>query len=135
MSSSRNFNARSGNAVVTANAPAPLPVFSQAIKTKDMIYVSGNVGMDPHTNQLVPGGVKSQTAQILKNLQATLEAAGSGLGKVIKINVYITDMRNFAEMNEAYLGVFEEPQPARTCVQVVGLPFGAQVEMECHALP
>ena len=119
----------------TADSLAPLPVFSQAIKTKHLIYGSGNVGMDPRTNQLVSGGVKSQTVSLLcgdadeesekypgtdyaifqtrtlKNLQVTLESAGSGLGKVVNVNVYITDMRSFAEMNEACLGVFREPQP------------------------
>ncbi|EXJ87440.1 endoribonuclease L-PSP [Capronia epimyces CBS 606.96] len=111
MSSTATANVRLDNAVVTGNAPAPLPVFSQAIKSKNLIHVSGNVGMDPSTQELVPGGVKAQTAQILKNLQAVLEAAGSGIGKVVKVNVYITDMRNFAEMNEAYLGFFQDPQP------------------------
>ncbi|KAF9882508.1 hypothetical protein CkaCkLH20_00544 [Colletotrichum karsti] len=131
MSSSGTF--RSSAVISTKNAPAPLPVFSQAIIANNIIYVSGNVGMNPATGKLEEG-VSSQTTQILKNLKAILEAAGSGLGKVIKVNVYVTDMGKFAEMNSAYLGVFEEPQPARTCVQVSALPFGAQVEMECQAL-
>ncbi|KAJ9602972.1 hypothetical protein H2200_012752 [Cladophialophora chaetospira] len=104
------INARSGNAVKTKDAPDLLPVFSQAIKTKDLIFVSGNIGVDPKTSQLV-SGVKEQTTQILNNIKAVLEAGGSGLGKVVKVNVYITDMRIFEEMNEAYLGVFEDPQP------------------------
>ncbi|OHF04454.1 hypothetical protein CORC01_00306 [Colletotrichum orchidophilum] len=119
--------------VFTAKAPAPLPIFSQAIKANNIVYVSGNVGMEPDTGKLADG-LAAQTTQILKNLGAILFAAGSGLGKVIKVNVFVTDMGKFAEMNEAYLGVFEEPQPVRTCVQVSALPFGAQVEMECQAL-
>uniref|UniRef100_A0A8H7KEY7 Uncharacterized protein n=1 Tax=Bionectria ochroleuca TaxID=29856 RepID=A0A8H7KEY7_BIOOC len=119
--------------VFTENAPAPLPVFSQAIVANNIVYVSGNVGMKPSTGKLEEG-VAAQTTQILQNLKGVLEAAGSGLGKVIKMNVYVTDMGKFAEMNAAYLGVFEEPQPVRTCVQVSALPFGAQVEMECQAL-
>uniref|UniRef100_A0A8H7N0X0 Uncharacterized protein n=1 Tax=Bionectria ochroleuca TaxID=29856 RepID=A0A8H7N0X0_BIOOC len=131
MSSSGTF--RSGAVVSTKNAPAPLPVFSQAIIANNIVYVSGNVGIDPSTGKLQEG-VAAQTTQILKNLKGVLEAAGSGLGKVIKVNVYVTDMGKFAEMNAAYLGVFEEPQPVRTCVQVSALPFAAQVEMECQAL-
>lgn len=129
-------NVRRGNAVSTKGAPDLLPVFSQAIRTKDAIFVSGNIGVDPSTGQLVQG-VKEQTVryilsfsasmllwlanvlisyllsqiQILKNFKAVLEAAGLGLGHVVKVNVYITDMRNFEAMNEAYLGVFEDPQP------------------------
>ncbi|KAK1638875.1 Endoribonuclease L-PSP/chorismate mutase-like protein [Colletotrichum phormii] len=115
--------------VFTDKAMKPLPVFSQAIKANNILYVSGNVGMDPVTGKLADG-VAAQTVR----LDAILLAAGSSLGQVIKVNVYVTDMGKFAEMNEAYLGVFEEPQPAHTCVQVSALPFGALVEMECQAL-
>ncbi|KAM6532433.1 hypothetical protein FSOLCH5_001857 [Fusarium solani] len=124
MSSQGTF--RRDAVVFTAKAPAPLPAFSQAIKANNMVYVSGNVGIDPATGKLQEGAA-AQTAQILNNLKAVLEEAGSGLDKVIKVNVFITDMGNFAELNKAYLGV-------RTCVQVSALPFEAEVEMECQAL-
>ncbi|KAJ4185040.1 hypothetical protein NW767_012996 [Fusarium falciforme] len=131
MSSQGTF--RRDAVVFTTKAPAPLPAFSQAIKANNMVYVSGNVGIDPTTGKLQKG-VAAQTTQILNNLKAVLEEAGSGLDKVIKVNVFITDMGKFAELNKAYLGVFEEPQPVRTCVQVSALPFEAEVEMECQAL-
>ncbi|KAF6829358.1 hypothetical protein CPLU01_08000 [Colletotrichum plurivorum] len=104
---------RSGAVVSTKNAPAPLPVLSQAIIANNIVYVSGHVGMNPSTGKLEEGACIVKT-RILKNLQGVLEAAGSGLGKVIKINVYVTDMGKFAEMNSAYLGFFEEPQPLKS---------------------
>ncbi|KIW98088.1 uncharacterized protein Z519_01672 [Cladophialophora bantiana CBS 173.52] len=109
MSTTESVNVRRNNVVFTDAAPKPLPVFSQAIKTTDTIYVSGTVGIDPRTGDLVSGDVKEQT--ILKNMKAVLEASGSGLGKVVKVNVFVTDMRDFETINEAYTGAFEDPQP------------------------
>ncbi|EXJ75096.1 endoribonuclease L-PSP [Cladophialophora psammophila CBS 110553] len=111
MSTTESVNVRRNNVVFTDAAPKPLPVFSQAIKTKDTIYVSGTVGIDPHTGDLVSGDIKEQTSQVLKNMKVVLEVAGSGLGRVVKVNVFVTDMRNFEAMNEAYTGAFEDPQP------------------------
>ncbi|OLN94197.1 Protein mmf1, mitochondrial [Colletotrichum chlorophyti] len=117
--------------VLTTAAPAPLPQFSQAIKYNGMVYCSGNIGVVPDK----PGMVQAEgTRQALKNLSAVLEASGSSLRNVVKVNVYITDMANFATMNEAYDEFFTwDPKPARTCVAVYQLPLGTDVEIECTA--
>ncbi|ORY58877.1 Endoribonuclease L-PSP/chorismate mutase-like protein [Pseudomassariella vexata] len=120
------------SAVWTSKSPKPLPQFSQAVKFNGMVYCSGNIGLDPATSKLVDGGVKEQTRQALKNLSAVLAEAGSGISNVIKVNVFLTTMDNFAAMNEAYDEFFNtETKPCRTCVAVYQLPFGALVEIEC----
>ncbi|EFR04055.1 yabJ protein [Nannizzia gypsea CBS 118893] len=121
-------------AVLTTEAPAPLPVFSQAIVHNGMLYCSGSIGMDPKTNELVPGGVAERTDQALKNLVAVLEAGGSSLRNVVKTNVFIATMDDFAEMNKVYQTYFkDEPKPCRTCVAVKQLPLDTDVEIECIA--
>ncbi|RAL00762.1 yabJ protein [Aspergillus ibericus CBS 121593] len=120
-------------AIFTSQAPAPFPVFSQAIVRNDTVYCSGMVGLDNKTGALVSGGVASQTDQLLRNLGAILEEAKSGLQHVLKVNVYITSMEHFSTMNEVYQKFFSAPMPARTCVAVKELPLGALVEMECVA--
>ncbi|KAK0749904.1 Endoribonuclease L-PSP/chorismate mutase-like protein [Schizothecium vesticola] len=120
--------------VFTNRAPEPLPQFSQAVKHNGMVYCSGNIGIAPSTAKLVGGTVKDRTRQALRNLSAILEAAGSSLQNVVKMNVYLTTMENFAMMNEAYDEFFEwETKPCRTCVAVYQLPFGTDVEIECIA--
>ncbi|POS77806.1 mmf1 [Diaporthe helianthi] len=115
--------------VLTDKAPKPLPQFSQAIKYNGLVFCSGNIGLDPATSVAVEG-----TRQALKNLEAVLEASGSSLKNVLKVNVYITTMDDFATMNEAYDEFFSfEPKPARTCVAVKQLPFNTDVEIECTA--
>ncbi|KAF3481206.1 yabJ [Arthroderma uncinatum] len=121
-------------AVLTGKAPKPLPVFSQAIVHNGMIYCSGSIGVDPTTNKLVSGGVAERTNQALKNLAAVLEAGGSSLKNVVKINAFITTMDDFAEMNKVYETFFkDEPKPCRTCVAVKQLPLDTDVEIECIA--
>jgi 2-iminobutanoate/2-iminopropanoate deaminase len=141
-------------AVLTSNAPPPLPFFSQAIKCNGMVYCSGSIGTDPTTLKLVEGGVADRTRQSLKNLSAVLEAAGSGIDNVVKVNVFLTNMvsfvsvlgemkvvingkqDNFAAMNNVYAEVFSKegvPKPVRTCVAVHQLPLGTDVEIECVA--
>jgi len=120
--------------VKTTNAPAPLPVFSQAIKGNGMVFVSGNIGLDKDTWKLVEGGIKAQTAKTLQNIAAVLEAAGSDFSKIVKLNVFLKDYADFVPMNEVYITHFGDIKPARTCVGVLELPFGAIVEMECIAL-
>ncbi|ROW07263.1 hypothetical protein VMCG_03893 [Cytospora schulzeri] len=121
-------------AVLTENAPKPLPQFSQAVKYNGMVYCSGNIGIDPKTSKAVEGTVKDRTRQALKNIQAVLEEAGSSLSNVVKVNVFITTMDNFATMNEAYDEFFtSSPKPCRTCVAVKQLPFDTDVEIECTA--
>lgn len=104
--------------------------FSPGAYAGDLLYLSGQVGLDPQTGALAEGGAKAQTAQALANIAATLETAGKTLGDVVKANIYITDMDDYAAMNEAYAAAFEKPYPARTCVAVAALPLGAKVEIE-----
>ncbi|KAF4976950.1 hypothetical protein FZEAL_6454 [Fusarium zealandicum] len=122
-------------AVFTESAPKPLPQFSQAVKYNGMVYCSGNIGAIPGTNfELVQGTVKDRTRQAIKNLKAILTTSGSSLRNVVKMNIYITNMENFALVNEAYDEFFTwEPKPARTCVAVFQLPLGTDVEIECTA--
>ncbi|KAL3423449.1 endoribonuclease L-PSP [Phlyctema vagabunda] len=120
--------------VFTENAPAPMPFFSQAIKCQGMVYCSGSIGMDKDTMKLVEGSVADRTAVCLKNLAAILEASGSSIDNVVKVNVFLADMANFAAMNNVYDKVFhKEPKPVRTCVAVHQLPLGTDVEIECIA--
>ncbi|KAF2398450.1 Endoribonuclease L-PSP [Trichodelitschia bisporula] len=99
----------------------------------NLIYCSGNIGLDPSTNALVTSSIGARTIQAIKNLSAILEAGGSSLEKIIKVNIYLTTMANFAAMNEAYKSVMPTPFPARTCVAVKELPMGTDVEIECVA--
>ncbi|KAH7375465.1 hypothetical protein B0T11DRAFT_323481 [Plectosphaerella cucumerina] len=122
-------------AVSAKDAPIPLPQFSQAIRHEGKVYVSGNIGILPGTqSQLVEGTVKERATQAIRNIKAVLEAAGTTLEHVIKMNIYITTMANFALVNEAYDQFFTwDLKPARTCVAVHELPFGTDVEIECIA--
>ena len=111
----------------------PVGPFSPAVREGDRVYTSGQVAQDPATGQLIAGGVAAQTEQILHNLAVILRAADKSLGDVAKVNVYLTDIRDFAEMNDVYAKPFSPPYPARTTVAVAALPLGAQVEMEAIA--
>lgn len=121
--------------VFTSKAPKPLPQFSQAVKHNGMVYCSGSIGFDPATSALVEGGVKEQTRRALQNLAAVLAEAGSSFDNVVKVNIFITTMDNFAKMNEAWDEFFTaEVKPCRTCVAVYQLPFSALAEIECTAV-
>ncbi|GJN72704.1 endoribonuclease L-PSP [Purpureocillium lilacinum] len=122
-------------AVRTDGAPLPLPQFSQAVKYNGMVYCSGNIGAVPgKAFELVEGTVKDRARQALRNISAVLEAAGSRLENIVKLNIYITSMKDFALVNEAYDEFFTwDPKPARTCVAVHELPLGTDVEIECTA--
>jgi 2-iminobutanoate/2-iminopropanoate deaminase len=111
----------------------PVGPFSPAVRDGDHVYTSGHIAQDPATGKLIEGGVAAQTAQVLHNLEAVLNAADKSLADVVKVNVYLTDMRNFAEMNEVYASHFAAPYPARTTIAVAALPLGAIVEMEMIA--
>ncbi|KAJ6502214.1 Endoribonuclease L-PSP [Mycena sanguinolenta] len=121
--------------VFTKDAVPPLPIFSQATIAKGIVYCSGNIGC---TNDLdvVEGGIKAQTRRALENLTIVLKAAGSGLEHIVKANIYLTNMNDFREMNEAYSEFFTDKDnlPARTCVAVAALPLGANFEIECTAV-
>jgi 2-iminobutanoate/2-iminopropanoate deaminase len=112
--------------------PAAGP-FSQAVRGGEAIYLSGQVGRDPATGRLAEGGVAAQTEQVLRNLSAVLEAAGRTFDDVVRVGVYLTDMGDFAAMNEVYARHFAEPYPARTTIGVAALPLGAAVEIDLVA--
>jgi 2-iminobutanoate/2-iminopropanoate deaminase len=118
----------------TDAAPAAIGPYSQAIVAGDMVYCSGQVGVDPESRQFELDTIQGQTQQALKNLSTVLTAAGSGLAQVIKTTVFLSDMENFAEMNAVYATFFGEEPPARSTVAVKDLPLGALVEIEAIAL-
>ncbi|KAI5895681.1 YjgF-like protein [Schizophyllum commune H4-8] len=121
-------------AVLTLNAPPPLPgIYSQAIKAGGMVYCSGAVPMDAKTGKLIDGDVKAHTHQCIKNLSAILEEAGTSLNNVVKVNVFLSNMDDFAAVNEVYKEYWGEVKPCRTCVAVKTLPLNTDVEIECIA--
>lgn len=113
---------------------ARLPAFSHAVVAGDTIYVSGSLGTSPGTMELVPGGTGPETTQTLANIRTILEAAGSSLEDVVKMNVYLSDMATYNEMNEAYLEVFGDAPPARITVGGVDLALSAALEIDCIAV-
>ena len=122
-------------AISTTNAPAAIGPYSQAVRCGDLLFTSGQVGFDPGTGVLVPGGVDAEARQVLANLSAVLQAAGLSLGDVVKTTVFLADMNDFATVNaiygEAFAGV--SVMPARSTVQVARLPRDARVEIEAIA--
>jgi len=108
----------------------PVGPFSHAVKSAGAIYLSGQVAQDPTTGKLIEGDVQTQTAQIFDNLQRVLKAIGKDLDDVLKVNVYLSSMADFAAMNEVFARHFAPPYPARTTVAVAALPLSARVEME-----
>ncbi|KAM7210250.1 Endoribonuclease L-PSP domain containing protein [Rhypophila decipiens] len=123
----------SATPVYTDKAAQPAGPYSQAIKTPTAIYCSGQIPWDRHGN-LVEGTIQEKTAACITSLKVVLEEAGSSIEKVVKVNVFLTDMANFASMNEEYAKWFTH-KPARSCVAVKQLPKGVDVEIECIALP
>jgi 2-iminobutanoate/2-iminopropanoate deaminase len=119
--------------ISTAAAPAAIGPYSQAIRTGNLLFVSGQIPLDPATGQVVDGDIRAQTRQVLKNLAAILEAAGSSLGAVVKTTVYLRDLGEFAAMNEVYAEFFRDQPPARATVEVARLPRDAAVEIEVVA--
>jgi 2-iminobutanoate/2-iminopropanoate deaminase len=120
--------------IKTDRAPQAIGPYSQAIKTNGFVYASGQVAIDPATGQFVAGGIAEQTEQVLRNLTAVLEAAGTSLDQVIKTTVFLADMSEFTAMNEVYAKFFASDPPARATVQAAGLPRDARVEIEVVAL-
>ena len=118
----------------TDNAPKALGPYSQAIEAGGMVFASGQVPIDPATDQFVEGGIKEQTRQSLTNARNILRAAGTDLTHVVKTTVFLSDMDNFAAMNEVYAEFFQQPYPSRSAVAVKTLPKGALVEIECIAV-
>ena len=121
--------------ISTSNAPAAIGPYSQAIRAGNLIFTAGQVGLDPQSGQLVEGGIREQTEAALRNLQSVLKAAGCSFSDVIKTTVFIMDMNDFTAMNEVYQQFLVDIiPPARSTVQVAGLPRGAMVEIECVAM-
>ncbi|MEW6129133.1 MAG: RidA family protein [Acidobacteriota bacterium] len=120
--------------VQTDNAPKAIGPYSQAIKANGMVFASGQVPLDPATGQLIIGTIAEQTERIFHNLSAVLEAAGTSLDKVVKTTVFLADMNDFGEMNEAYAQFFNDVPPARSTVEVSRLPKDARVEIDVIAL-
>lgn len=120
--------------IQTDNAPQAIGPYSQAVKTSGLVFASGQIPIDPATGQFVAGGIEEQTEQVLKNLSAVLEAAGSGLDRVIKTTVFLADMQEFGAMNEVYGRFFTDDPPARATVEAARLPRDAKVEIEAIAL-
>ncbi|KXL50122.1 hypothetical protein M433DRAFT_151497 [Acidomyces richmondensis BFW] len=122
-------------AVLTENAPAPLKgIYSQAIVANGTVYCSGSIAMDPSTGKIVDGDIQVHTHQCIKNLTNVLEAAGTTINNVVKVNVFLADMKDFAAMNEVYSQYWGDVKPCRTCVAAKQLPLGTDVEIECIAV-
>jgi 2-iminobutanoate/2-iminopropanoate deaminase len=120
--------------IATDGAPAAIGPYSQAVACGELVFCSGQIALDPQSGQLVADDVASEARQALRNLGAVLRAAGSDFGQVLKCTVFLTDLRDFAVVNEVYGELFAAQPPARACVQVAALPRGARVEVEAIAL-
>lgn len=116
--------------VHTEAAPAAIGPYSQAVRVGSMVFCSGQIPLDPQSMEIVSGGIEAQTRQVFKNLAAVAEAAGPGLGRAVKLTIFLTDLGDFAIVNEIMAETMQEPYPARATVQVSALPKGALVEVE-----
>ncbi len=120
-------------AIVTANAPAAIGPYSQAVKEGDLIFVSGQLPVDPKTGEFPSDNTQEQTRQSMENIKMVLQEAGYDMDRVLKTTVYLADIADFAAANEIYAEYFNEPYPARAAFQVAALPKGAKVEIEAIA--
>lgn len=120
--------------IATSEAPAAVGPYSQAVAVGNSLFCAGQIPLDPATGTLIEGDVAAQTQRVLKNLAGVLGANGMNFANVVKTTVFLTDLANFAAMNEVYARYFTAPFPARSTIQVAGLPKGAQVEIEAIAV-
>jgi 2-iminobutanoate/2-iminopropanoate deaminase len=120
--------------ITSSEVPQPIGPYSVAIQVGNLVYTSGQTGLDPKSGNLVPGGIEAETRQVLTNLQHVLEAAGSSLSQVVKTTVFLKDMADFARMNAIYAEFFPSNPPARTTVAAAALPKGGSVEIDAVAL-
>ncbi len=120
--------------IVTDKAPQAIGPYSVAVRVGQFVYTAGQIGIDPASGQIVPGGVEAETRQALTNLKHVLEAAGASLGSVVKTTVFLRDIADFAKMNAVYAEFFTANYPARSAVQAAALPKGAAVEIEAVAV-
>ena len=117
-------------AIRSDNAPAAIGTYSQAIRTGNLVFLSGQIPLDPATMEIVPGDFEARARRVFDNLKAVVEAAGGSLDDIVKVNVYLTDLSNFATVNAVMADYFSQPYPARAAVGVASLPKGADVEAE-----
>ena len=120
-------------AISTPNAPAAVGPYSQALKSADLLFLSGQIPLDPATKALVPGDIATQAEQVMRNLGAVLEAAGASFQDVLKTTIYLVDLNDFGRVNEVYGSFFESSPPARATVGVAALPLGARIEIDAIA--
>lgn len=120
--------------IQTSDAPAAIGPYSQAVRFGDTVYLSGQIPLDPATGEIVDGDFEARVRRVFANLQAVCRAAGGDMHNIVKLNVFLTDLARFAEVNELMAEVFDEPYPARAAVQVAALPRGADVEMDAVAV-
>lgn len=118
------------NIIATENAPAALGPYSQAVSANNMLFISGQLPIDPATGKMVEGDIQKRTHQIMENIKAVAEEAGASLDQLIKTTIFLTDLGDFQKMNEAYGEWFKEAPPARSTVQVAALPLGSDIEIE-----
>ena len=119
--------------ITTKNAPAAIGPYSQAVRAGGLLFLSGQIPLDPATGQIVPGDVAAQAEQVLKNLEAILSAGGCALGDVVRTTIYLVDLAHFGAVNEVYARFFAPPCPARATVQVSALPRGSLIEIDAIA--
>ncbi|MCC3145307.1 RidA family protein [Halanaerobium sp. Z-7514] len=119
--------------IKSKKAPAAIGAYSQAIKKGDLIFSSGQIPIDPNTSEMVEDDIEKQTIQVLENLKHVLEAAGSNFDKIVKATIFLSDLNNFAQVNEIYEQYFEGVYPARSCVEVAKLPKNSLIEVEVIA--
>jgi 2-iminobutanoate/2-iminopropanoate deaminase len=120
--------------IYTEKAPAPIGPYSQAVQTGNMLFISGQIPIDPETNQLISGGIKVEAEQVMQNLRALLLKAGFSFENVVKTSIFLSDMNHFAEVNEVYGSYFKSDYPARETVAVLGLPKNVNVEISLIAV-
>jgi len=116
--------------IATPQAPAAIGPYSQGVIAGNLLFISGQLPLDPETGEFVAGGIEEHTHQCLKNLKAIAEAAGSGLGRAVKVTVFLANMEDFARVNQVYAQYFSDNLPARAAVQVAALPRNADIEIE-----
>lgn len=122
------------SAIETTDAPAAIGPYSQAVRSGNMVFCSGQLGLDPETGELVAGGVEAQARRIFSNLRAILKAAGAQPDDIVRTTIYLTDLGDFARVNEIYADFFAEPFPSRVTIGVASLPKGAVIEIDATAI-
>lgn len=134
MNKERKWRKIKKDIIETQKAPSAIGPYSQAIKVGDLLFLSGQISIKPETNEFIDGEVEVQTEQVLENIKAILEAGGSSLEGVVKVSIYLQDIKDFALVNKIYSKYFEDSLPARACVEVSNLPKNAKVEIEAIAI-